>query len=177
MPLKHKTILTVSAALSLAFGGLATAPIAAAEAVFTPISQAQMKAVWTDSVETGGEGANGPLEKVLDGDTKSYWHTVWYQGTGNNEMPHRFIIDLGKEVPDLGRVVLTPRQSSNGSGRAREYEIVSYTDANCADKTKAKDLAPAKTLATGEFEENHGDLSAKKYRFCSGPCPLCRGNL
>lgn len=169
MPLKHKTILTVSAALSLAFGGLATAPIAAAEAVFTPIPQAQMKAVWTDSVETGGEGANGPLEKVLDGDSKSYWHTVWYQGTGNNEMPHKFIIDLGKEVPDLGRVILTPRQSSNGSGRVREYEIVSYTDANCADKTKAKDLAPAKTLATGEFEENHGDLSAKNIDFAPAP--------
>ena len=30
MSLKHKTILTVSAALSLTFGGLATAPIAAA---------------------------------------------------------------------------------------------------------------------------------------------------
>lgn len=165
MSLKRTTIFTVSAALSLALGGLVTAPIASAEPTFTPIPQSQMKAVWTDSVETVGEGANGPLGKVLDGDINSYWHTIWYQGSGKNQMPHKFIIDLGKEVSDLGRVTLTPRQSSNGSGRVHEYQIVSYTDANCADEAKAKDLTPAKVLATGEFEEKHGDLSAQNIDF------------
>lgn len=109
--------------------GLTPAGHAAPTYTYTPIDPSRMVAVATDSIETTGEGANGALELVLDGNTDTYWHTKW-QG-GSDPLPHWFVIDLGQKEEALGRVTLTPRQSSNGSGRVGEYAVEVSTDPNC----------------------------------------------
>ncbi len=73
MPLKHKPILTVSAALSLAFGGLATAPIAAAEGDKGDVDK-QMRAADAEVVAGAPEKAFDRLIKTMKttaGDEKS----------------------------------------------------------------------------------------------------------
>ena len=129
----------VAAASALAVASLGVAVVATpAQAAYRydEIPQSQMKAVWTDSVETSGEGANGPLAKVLDNDTSTYWHTKW-SGGAKDPLPHSFIIKLGDQAKDnVGRVVLTPRQSSNGSGRVHNYEIGTSEDPNCGKDTE-----------------------------------------
>lgn len=107
--LKRNAALIAGAAIGLS--GL-TAPAFAATYTYTEVPQDEMSVVFVDSVEESGEGANGPAKLILDGDPATYWHTKW--SPEKDELPHMFIVDLGKSVDDLGRIVLTPRQSSNG---------------------------------------------------------------
>ncbi|WP_461031206.1 endo-alpha-N-acetylgalactosaminidase family protein [Trueperella pyogenes] len=83
-------------------------------------------------MEQTGEGDNGPLDRVLDGKTETYWHTKW-QGTDNVKapLPHQFVIDLGKQVDNLGRIILTPRQSSSGSGRFGNFTVAVSDHPSC----------------------------------------------
>lgn len=120
----------VAACTLISLAGITPVAHAATHKEYTPIPQAGMTAVAADSVETTGEGANGPIAKVLDGDKTSYWHTKW--SGGSDPLPHWFIIDLGEEKADVGRVTLTPRQSSNGSGRVGEYAVAVSRDEACA---------------------------------------------
>ncbi len=113
----------------IALVGITPIAHAAPTYTYTPIESARMKAVKADSVETTGEGANGPINLVLDGNPNTYWHTKW--SSGKDPLPHWFVIDLGQQEENLGRVTLTPRQSSNGSGRVHEYTVEVSTDANC----------------------------------------------
>ncbi|MGV4290980.1 endo-alpha-N-acetylgalactosaminidase family protein [Trueperella pyogenes] len=120
-------VLVTGAALALS--GVA-APAYSVTYTYSPLPQAKMTAVYTDSVEETGEGNNGPLARVLDGKTETYWHTKW-QGT-KDPLPHQFVIDLGSSVKDLGRITLTPRQSSNGSGRFGDFTVSVSNDGSCA---------------------------------------------
>lgn len=129
----------VAACTIFALSGIVPAAQAATTYEYTPIPQANMRAVAADSVETTGEGANGPIEKVLDADQDTYWHTKWQ--TGIDPLPHWFIIDLGSLKNNLGRVTLTPRQSSNGSGRMGRYKLEVSTDPQCAVKATAQNAA------------------------------------
>ncbi|MDD7505326.1 MAG: endo-alpha-N-acetylgalactosaminidase family protein [Actinomycetaceae bacterium] len=97
---------------------------------YTTIPQANMRAVAVDSTETSGEGANGPIDLVLDGNPATYWHTKWSGSV--DPLPHWFVIDLGANVPNVARVTLTPRQSSNGSGRVGNYSVAVSTDTTCS---------------------------------------------
>ncbi|WP_341828932.1 endo-alpha-N-acetylgalactosaminidase family protein [Trueperella pyogenes] len=122
-------VLVTGAALALS--GVA-APAYSVTYTYSPLPQAEMTAVYTDSVEETGEGDNGPLERVLDGKTETYWHTKW-QGTDNVKapLPHQFVIDLGKQVDNLGRIILTPRQSSSGSGRFGNFTVAVSDHPSC----------------------------------------------
>ncbi|MEW6867335.1 endo-alpha-N-acetylgalactosaminidase family protein [Trueperella pyogenes] len=122
-------VLVTGAALALS--GVA-APAYSVTYTYSPLPQAKMTAVYTDSVEETGEGDNGPLERVLDGKTETYWHTKW-QGTDNVKapLPHQFVIDLGKQVDNLGRIILTPRQSSSGSGRFGNFTVAVSDHPSC----------------------------------------------
>ncbi|WP_311591099.1 discoidin domain-containing protein, partial [Trueperella bernardiae] len=97
---------------------------------------------YADSVETTGEGANGPAKLVLDGNTDTYWHTKW--NPAKDPLPHKLVVDLGESVEGLGRIVLTPRQSSNGSGRFGNFNVSVSTDAECANPEAyaSKDSVP-----------------------------------
>ena len=131
----------VTSAAALALGGLVFPQTLANAAIeYDPIPQANMSVAEVDSVETTGEGANGPGALVLDGDVNTYWHTKW--SGGKDPLPHHITIDLGGEV-DLGRVHLTPRQSSTGSGRVHEYDL-QVTTGDCLTGTYT-------SVATGSF--------------------------
>ncbi|MET7073412.1 endo-alpha-N-acetylgalactosaminidase family protein [Trueperella pyogenes] len=122
-------VLVTGAALALS--GVA-APAYSVTYTYSPLPQAEMTAVYTDSVEQTGEGDNGPLARVLDGKTETYWHTKW-QGMDNVKapLPHQFVIDLGKQVDNLGRIILTPRQSSSGSGRFGNFTVAVSDHPSC----------------------------------------------
>lgn len=92
---------------------------ASADYTYTAIPQSQMSVVEVDSVELSGEGTNGPAALALDGNKDTYWHTKW-QGTAD-PLPHHITVKLADQAVNLGRVTLTPRQSSNG--RVNEYEL------------------------------------------------------
>lgn len=149
----RKKMGAVTAALTVALmTGVGFSPAFGAPVYkYTPLDQHEMKTVTANSEELQAEGADGAIDKVLDGDRGTYWHTKWHPV--KDKLPHWFVIDLGKEVADLGRVTLTPRQSSNGSGRLGQYEVLVSTDTNCADSSTA-DIADYKSVKTGEIDAN-----------------------
>lgn len=128
----------------------------AANSERTIIPQSQMTAVWADSVETRGEGSNGPLEKVLDGNQDTYWHTQWQGATP--VPPHSFVIKLGDaDVADLSRVVLKPRQSSSGSGRAAQFTVSTVAGTDCtAENVSSINWTEVKSVdVPGHFGSNN----------------------
>lgn len=132
-------------------------PTAASEYTYTAVNQKEMQAVWANSVEETGEGTNGPLAKALDGDTSTYWHTQW-QGTVIKP-PHSFVIKLAdKPIDHLGRIELTPRQSSHGSGRAADVKVFTLSGKECteANKDAAEWQEVASASIPAHFDENTG---------------------
>lgn len=110
---------------------------------FEALPQSQMQVMAASSVEKSGELPNGPAELVLDGDPQTYWHTQWMGSIA--PLPHFLSIKIAEQPTSVARVRLTPRQSSNGSGRVHEYSLYASTDNTCADD--------AYTLVTeGEFD-------------------------
>ncbi|MCS4483942.1 endo-alpha-N-acetylgalactosaminidase family protein [Gleimia sp. 6138-11-ORH1] len=130
---KAMGLLITSAFISAALPTVALADDTTSEATFTRIAQNQMSVVWSNSAVAENEGANGPLDKMLDGDKNSYWHTKWSSPAA--PLPHNFIVKLGDSPVKLAKVVLTPRQSSNGSGRANEWELYTSTDGTCDENS------------------------------------------
>ncbi|GAA4898315.1 hypothetical protein GCM10025789_15200 [Tessaracoccus lubricantis] len=116
---------------ALAFGGLVFPQAATAAYEYTAIPQTQMSVVDVNSVETTGEDTNGPAALVLDGNIDTYWHTQW-SGTVVDP-PHHLTVKISDIPVQLGRVRLTPRQSSNGSGRVNAYELWTSASACTAD--------------------------------------------
>ncbi|WP_052459929.1 endo-alpha-N-acetylgalactosaminidase family protein [Tessaracoccus massiliensis] len=106
--------------------------------------------VTASSVEATGEGTNGAAALTLDGDANTYWHSKW-QG-GFDAFPHMLTYKLGAAAVDLGRVHLSPRLSSNGSGRINEYVLETAVGADCA-------AASYTEVATGSFP---GDLASRE---------------
>ncbi|WP_220488271.1 endo-alpha-N-acetylgalactosaminidase family protein [Tessaracoccus sp. MC1756] len=121
------------AAGALAFGGLVFPQAATAAYEYTAIPQSEMTVVDVNSVETTGEGTNGAAALVLDGNPETYWHTQW-SGT-TVQPPHHLTVKVADTPVQLGRVRLTPRQSSNGSGRVNEYELWTSASACTTDTT------------------------------------------
>lgn len=131
--MRIKTSLVAVAAGTLATAGMipvAGPPPALAAPAYEALPQTGMSIVDVDSVETVGEGSNGPAELILDGKKDTYWHTQW--NPTKDPLPHHVTVKLGEKPAEISRVSLTPRQSSNGSGRAAEYSIETSTDATCA---------------------------------------------
>lgn len=150
MSKKHpKTVKTLSMLVGTAFitSVLTPATVFAVEPTnqpaLTEIPQSQMSAVWTNSPIATNEGANGALEKILDADPNSYWHTQWHPTI--SPLPHSFIIKLSEEKVKLAKLTLTPRQSSNGSGRAHDWEVAVTKDGSCTETSTFE------TIKTGSF--------------------------
>ncbi|WP_230197461.1 endo-alpha-N-acetylgalactosaminidase family protein [Timonella senegalensis] len=109
-----------------------------------------MSVVDVNSEEKIGEGVNGAASLVLDGDKATYWHTQW-AGT-MVKPPHHLTVKLSDEPVALGKVTLTPRQSSNGSGRVNEYELWTSADKDCTADSFTK-------AVSGNFPGNVADYA------------------
>lgn len=97
------------------------------------IPQTEMTAVWTNSPVATNEGTNGALDRILDGDPESFWHTQW--SPSKSPLPHSFIVKLGEAPVKLAKLELTPRQSSNGSGRAKEWDVYTSNGETCDENS------------------------------------------
>lgn len=135
---------------------------------YTPMDQSQMRAVKADSV-ANNEGSNGPIGLVLDNNRDTYWHTA-YSDTGKDPLPHYFVIDLGKKVDNLGQITLTPRQSSNGSGRIGQYVVQTSVDDRCM-VSDSLDQVEFTEAASGERESGDAYDSANLVDFAINFAP------
>lgn len=140
-----------SVAVGVGLAMVGAPAIAAPGYEYSVIPQDQMAATYASSVETSGEGTNGAIDLILDGDPNTYWHTKW-EG-GKDPLPHSFVVDLGTVEGELGRVDLLARQSSNGSGRVNEYEVFAVEAETCDETQFTEDLEPVATgsVQPGEF--------------------------
>lgn len=75
------------------------------------------KVVYVDSEENLAEGA--PAEMAFDGDTETFWHTLW--SAPHTSHPHTLVLDLGAEQ-EISGVRLLPRQDS-ANGRIKDYKL------------------------------------------------------
>lgn len=81
------------------------------------------------SQETKGEGKNGRLMAILDGDFSTYWHSSWKVKT---DYPQWFIVDMGAEHEI---VTLDFARRLNNNKEQKGEHIYTCTDANAADKS------------------------------------------
>jgi beta-galactosidase len=75
------------------------------------------KVVYVDSEENLAEG--DPAEMVFDGDTDTFWHSLW--SAPHTSHPHTLVLDLGSEQEITG-VRMLPRQDS-ANGRIKDYKL------------------------------------------------------
>ena len=75
------------------------------------------KVVYVDSEENFAEGDQ--VEKVFDGDTETFWHSLW--SAPHTGHPHTLVIDLGVEQ-EISGLRLLPRQDS-ANGRIKDYKL------------------------------------------------------
>lgn len=153
--------LGLSTALLVPFSGM-TAATAETTYEYTKIDQSTMRVVDVNSVERTGELPNGPVEKILDGDPNSFWHTAW--ATGVVPPPHHFTVKISDTEVNLGKIALSPRLSSNGSGRVRAYQLFTSTDANCAADTFTAQVS-------GEFDGEIANKTAIREIVLPTPVP------
>ena len=87
------------------------------DATGKPISHDGWTIAYVDSEETAQE--DGSAENAIDGQTVSFWHTQWSDGTPDH--PHRLIVNLGK-TQSIAGFRYVPRQSEGG-GRIKDYRV------------------------------------------------------
>jgi len=87
------------------------------DSVGKAIARKNWKVISVDSEENLAEGA--PAEMAFDGDTDTFWHTLW--SAPHTEHPHTLVIDLGSEQ-EISGVRMLPRQDS-ANGRIKDYKL------------------------------------------------------
>lgn len=94
---------------------------------FPPFNRAGWKIIGFDCQETIGEGPNnGEAFYCLDGNTSTYWHTVW-DTPSPPPFPHWIKIDMGTEQTLHGFSFL-PRQSGGNTGDQFKDITIMATD-------------------------------------------------
>ena len=144
--------LAVSAGTMLAL--IAPTAPAHAETRYRQINQAAITAVAADSAT-----ATDPISNTLDGNPDTIWHTTWQNG--KDPLPHWIVFKLGDEAVNLGKVEITPRSSSNGSGRMHDYELYTANTKTCNNAA----FSSAKPVATGSYGAS--DTSIRKITFAA----------
>lgn len=98
----------------------------------------------------------GPAKNAIDGDTSTFWHTIWTgtdpeTGVGAGKDADKFIIiDLGDTVY-LKKFTLLPRQQGGENNvRIGSYSIYTTTTLNSNGEPEFSDNA----IKTGVFEDN-----------------------
>ncbi|MPV50811.1 LPXTG cell wall anchor domain-containing protein [Pseudactinotalea sp. HY160] len=90
-------------------------------------STAIPQSAFTASASSTPQPGHGP-ESMFDGDTGTRYHTAWYTGTDDTEVPGGFTVDLG-DAQDLAYITLVPR-ADGLNGTIGRYRILSGTDAD-----------------------------------------------
>lgn len=74
-----------------------------------------------------GEGANGGIDKILDGDKNTYWHSKYSGGIG--EQPHWFEYQLSEKdsVRNLKGVRFIARSQGYGNGKPYQLKFEMYS--------------------------------------------------
>lgn len=97
------------------------------------------KVISFSSQETSGEGTNGRAAQIIDGDTKTYWHSQWTGG--GSTYPHTFVIDMQDEN-SIGGFQIT---MSGGTNRyIKSYDIYGSDDNENWTKIYSDEDAPNK---------------------------------
>ncbi len=93
------------------------AEIEAVDVAGKVVSRKDWSVTYVDSEENFSEGDQ--VEKVLDGDADTFWHTLW--SAPHTSHPHTLVIDMGA-VQEIAGVRLLPRQDS-ANGRIKNYKL------------------------------------------------------
>jgi len=94
------------------------------------VQKSVWKVIHVDSEHLG----EGDAIKAIDGDTQSYWHTLW--GASEKKHPHEIQIDMGKTYNMAGFHYL-PRQGME-NGRIKDYEFYVSLDGKSWGRAAAK---------------------------------------
>lgn len=82
------------------------------------------------------EPTEGSLDKLLDGDLNSFFHTVWSQTSPS--APHNLIVDLGQPVENL--VLKYAERNNDGNGDPKGITVYASNDTTDNQWTKIDDL-------------------------------------
>lgn len=106
------------------------------------------QSLWSGAVNSARPEST--LEKTLDGDRDSYWHSNYTASgstiTSHDTPPYELEYEIGEATPICG-IIYTPRQDRD-LGRAIRYELYAASDAS----------APYTLIAKGEGDKSADDL-------------------
>ena len=155
--------LAVSAGTMLAL--IAPMTPAHAETRYRQINQAAITAVAADSAT-----ATDPISNTLDGNPDTIWHTKWQNG--KDPLPHWIVFKLGDEAVNLGKVEITPRSSSNGSGRMHDYELYTADTKTCNNAA----FSSAKPVAAGSYGVSNTSIRKITFAATKATCVKVKVN-
>ncbi|AOZ72210.1 hypothetical protein BK816_01970 [Boudabousia tangfeifanii] len=145
---------TVSAFVTLAMlstGLWASAPSVAQAAEPKDVTSLIVRDTARVDSTTKAEGAgNGTALAAIDGNKATYWHTEW---SGTKPPPPHYWEGRFETAQPLSRVVLTPRQSSGGSGRVKGYELRASNDCYEGSALNKEAIESWEVLAKGSAAE------------------------
>ena len=132
------------------------APMAPAHAKtgYHRIDQAAITAIAADSATS-----TDPISNALDGHPDTIWRPKWH--SGRDPLPHWIVFKLGDKAMNLGKVEITPRSSSNRSGRIHNYELYAADTKTCNNAA----FSSAKPVATGSYDVS--DTSVRTITFAA----------
>lgn len=100
------------------FDGVALSNIEAKPAREAMVANANPRSGWTCTADSSQQ--NFPCDNVLDGDTNTFWHTMYAPTVA--PLPHSITLDM-KSASTIGSISYTPRQDGNSNGRIGQHVI------------------------------------------------------
>lgn len=75
--------------------------------------------------EEVGEGKNGTVDKITDGDKTTYWHSQWKDiPSGKKHSPHWFVYEMPETADIKGfKFVARPKKSGDGDYNGKPYKL------------------------------------------------------
>ena len=133
-------------AINEADGG--TGAVSAAELnVLAAVDPTLPRTGWTVTADSAASG--NPAANVLDGNTATYWHTVW--GTGAPALPHNLVIDM-KANKTVSGLTYLPRQDTSNNGNIGNYRVeLSTTGTSWGTPVATGTFADTKAVKTVTF--------------------------
>jgi len=110
-------------------------------------------------------GSN-PSSLMLDNNTYTFYETNWDKNGRKYKSGDYIVIDLGESIPDVGKVLVTPRQDK-ANGRIKQFKIY-YSDVNLenlpSDGTQAYLDENFKFAANGSFNDYSTSVQSATFK-------------